>query len=55
MVFICIIVPYIADESKPSTIMLYPAYALQINAQSLNKIIYLFKRGFDIITITSSS
>jgi len=55
MVIICINVPYIADESKPSTIMLYPNYALQLNAHSLNKIICLFKLSCDIITITGSS
>lgn len=54
-VIIRINVPYIADESTPSTIMLYPAYALQLNVHILNKIIRLFKQGCDIIKITGSS
>jgi hypothetical protein len=48
-------VPYIADESTPSTIMLYPAYALHLNAHIINKIICHFKWGCDIIKITGYS
>jgi hypothetical protein len=55
MIIICINVPYIADESKPSSIMLHPAYALQFKSHSLNKIICLFKQGCDVIKITGSS
>lgn len=54
MVTICINITYTADESMPSTVMVYPTYALHLNVHITDKESWGLKWSSDIIKVTGS-